>query len=125
MKRALILLSLVPGMANADAELSRAIDAVFSGIGENQPGCAAAVIHKGEFIHKAGYGLANKPGRIGVAPGTVARRVHQRKVGRNGHVGLPLDARDRGAEGDDLLVSRKRITRDHRTRRKGRGARDQ
>ncbi len=40
--------------------LSKDIDAVFSAIDRHrQPGCAAGVIHDGEYIHKAGYGLAN------------------------------------------------------------------
>lgn len=40
--------------------LSEDIDAVFSAIDSHrQPGCAAGVIHDGEYIHKAGYGLAN------------------------------------------------------------------
>ena len=73
MKRASILLYLIPGIASADAELSRAIDSVFSDIGEDQPGCAAAVIHKGEFIHKAGYGLANMEYGIPITSQTVFR----------------------------------------------------
>jgi len=41
-------------------ELNDEIDAVFSAIDTtNEPGCAAGVIHNGEYIHKAGYGLAN------------------------------------------------------------------
>ena len=41
-------------------ELNDEIDAVFSAIDAgNEPGCAAGVIHNGEYIHKAGYGLAN------------------------------------------------------------------
>jgi len=44
----------------ADADLSKAIDAVFADIdADSQPGCAAGVIHNGEYIHRAGYGLAN------------------------------------------------------------------
>jgi len=44
----------------AAGELSDNIDAVFAGIDNaSQPGCAAGVIHEGEYIHKAGYGLAN------------------------------------------------------------------
>jgi len=46
--------------AAENASLSADIDAVFAGIDRHrQPGCAAGVIHNGEYIHKAGYGLAN------------------------------------------------------------------
>jgi CubicO group peptidase (beta-lactamase class C family) len=50
----------LPATALADAELSRSIDALFSGIDTaSEPGCVAGVIHKGEYLHKKGYGLAN------------------------------------------------------------------
>jgi CubicO group peptidase (beta-lactamase class C family) len=46
--------------AFADAALSAAIDNVFSGIDVTaEPGCAAGVIHRGEYIHKKAYGLGN------------------------------------------------------------------
>lgn len=58
--RLAIVLVLLPVAARADGALSDAIDAVFSGIDrDSQPGCAAGVIHDGEYIHKKGYGLAN------------------------------------------------------------------
>lgn len=45
--------------ANASA-LNADIDKIFAGIDASAgPGCAAGVIHKGAYIHKAGYGLAN------------------------------------------------------------------
>jgi len=46
--------------AAENPSLSEDIDAVFAAIDrQRQPGCAAGVIHNGEYIHKAGYGLAN------------------------------------------------------------------
>ena len=55
-----ILVALLPAIAVADAELSTAIDDVFSDVDvATEPGCAAGVIHRGEYIHKKGYGLAN------------------------------------------------------------------
>ena len=50
---------LLPAFAFADARLNKSIDSVFADIGDDEPGCAVGVIHKGDFIHKAGYGLAN------------------------------------------------------------------
>ncbi len=50
----------LPGLAAADASLSRSIDEIFAGIDQaSEPGCVAGVIHRGEYIHKKGYGLAN------------------------------------------------------------------
>ena len=52
--------ALAPSLAGADPALSRAIDGLFADVdGQEVPGCAVGVIHQGEFIHKAGYGLAN------------------------------------------------------------------
>jgi len=49
-----------PAAVLADPKLSAAIDDVFADIdASSQPGCVAGVIHKGEYIHKKGYGLAN------------------------------------------------------------------
>jgi CubicO group peptidase (beta-lactamase class C family) len=62
-----------PVIASADAELSRAIDAVFADVGANEPGCAAGVIHNGEYIHKAGYGLANLEYDIPITAATIFR----------------------------------------------------
>ena len=45
---------LLPPVAMADAELSRSIDKVFADVGNDEPGCAAGVIHEGVYIHKAG-----------------------------------------------------------------------
>jgi CubicO group peptidase (beta-lactamase class C family) len=59
-RTAIISTSMLASAAFADAGLSKAIDAVFADIdGASQPGCAAGVIHNGEYTHKAGYGLAN------------------------------------------------------------------
>ena len=55
----LVMLS-VPVIADADMVLGTAIDGVFAGIDAgSEPGCVAGVIHKGEYVHKQGYGLAN------------------------------------------------------------------
>ena len=62
-----------PAIAAADAGLGESIDAVFADIDDNQPGCAVGVIHKGEFIHKAGYGLANMEYGIPITSQTVFR----------------------------------------------------
>ena len=52
--------SFAPVTAYADADLSAAIDNVFSEIDvATEPGCVAGVIHKGEYVHRKGYGLAN------------------------------------------------------------------
>jgi len=64
---------LLPAAAMADAELSRAIDEVFAGIGKSEPGCAAGVIHNGAYIHKAGYGLANLEYDIPITSETIFR----------------------------------------------------
>jgi len=55
-----ILLALIPAASYAGPALNKAVDEVFAGIDAgSEPGCAAGVIHNGEYIHKAGYGLAN------------------------------------------------------------------
>lgn len=64
---------LLPGLALADANLSKAVDAVFADIDKDEPGCAVGVIHKGEFIHKRGYGLANMEYGIPITSQTVFR----------------------------------------------------
>lgn len=59
-RTAVLLTPYLSAIALADADLSKAIDNVFADIvADSQPGCAAGVIHNGEYIHKAGYGLAN------------------------------------------------------------------
>ena len=59
---------------NAMQGLSDAVDAVFASLeNENQPGCAAGVIHNGEYIHKAGYGMANLEHDIPISPASVFR----------------------------------------------------
>jgi len=69
--------------AAADA-LNDKIDAVFADIDMgSQPGCAAGVIHKGEYIHKAGYGLANLEHGIPIT---------SRSVFRTGSVGKQFTA---------------------------------
>ena len=54
------ILLITPAITRADADLSTAIDNVFAGIDvATEPGCAAGVIHRGEYIHKKAYGLGN------------------------------------------------------------------
>lgn len=54
--------------------LSERIDGVFAAIdGRRQPGCAAGVIHNGEYIHKSGYGLANLEHNIPINAQSVFR----------------------------------------------------
>ena len=54
--------------------LNDQIDAVFAGIdAASQPGCAAGVIHNAEYIHKAGYGLANLEYGIPISSKSVFR----------------------------------------------------
>lgn len=54
--------------------MSDAIDAVFGSIeDDSQPGCAAGVIHDGEYIHKAGYGMANLEHDIAISSTSVFR----------------------------------------------------
>jgi CubicO group peptidase (beta-lactamase class C family) len=41
-------------------EESRRVDALFADVDpQRQPGCSAGVIHRGEFLHRAGYGAAS------------------------------------------------------------------
>lgn len=59
-RTAVFLMSCLSSIALADAELSKAVNGVFADIdADSHPGCAAGVIHNGEYIHKSGYGLAN------------------------------------------------------------------
>lgn len=60
------------GTATAGS-LNDQIDAVFAGIDDASPGCAAGVIHNGEYIHQAGYGLANLEYDIPITTKTVFR----------------------------------------------------
>ena len=54
--------------------LSERIDAVFASIdSQRQPGCAAGVIHNGEYIHRSGYGLANLEHNIPITAQSVFR----------------------------------------------------
>jgi len=55
----ILLLTLMPTASLAN-EFNKKVDALFSAIDvENSPGCNVGVIRNSEFIHKAGYGLAN------------------------------------------------------------------
>ncbi|MDP5053832.1 MAG: beta-lactamase family protein [Congregibacter sp.] len=46
-------------LALAQVDIPSQINAVFAGISENGPGCSVGVAQNGEWLHKAGYGLAN------------------------------------------------------------------
>lgn len=64
---------LFPLLALSAPDLQQDIDAVFADINNDEPGCAVGVIHAGEFIHKAGYGLANLEHDIPITTQTVFR----------------------------------------------------
>lgn len=50
------------------------IDALFEDVAtENTPGCAVGVIHEGEFLHQAGYGMANLEHGIPITPDSIFR----------------------------------------------------
>ena len=72
----LLLMTGCSGMPPASAwqEESLAVDELFDGIvTEGTPGCAVGVIHQGEYIHKAGYGMANLEHDIPIATSSVFR----------------------------------------------------
>jgi len=54
-------------------DLQQDIDTVFADISNDEPGCAVGVIHKGDFIHRAGYGLANMEHGIPITTQSVFR----------------------------------------------------
>jgi CubicO group peptidase (beta-lactamase class C family) len=64
---------LFPALVLADADLIEKIDGTFADFGSDEPGCAVGVIHQGEFVHKAGYGLANMEHSIPITTQTVFR----------------------------------------------------
>jgi len=68
-------LAALPGQAADERKsLSASIDAIFKPYTEgSRPGCAAGVIHKGKYIHKKGYGLANLEHGIPITSSSVFR----------------------------------------------------
>ena len=61
------------GFAGA-TELNSSIDRLVSAqVPDDGPGCAVGVIHKGEYVHKAGYGIANLEYNVPIGPETVFR----------------------------------------------------
>jgi CubicO group peptidase (beta-lactamase class C family) len=55
----ILLLALIPAVSIAN-DFNKEVDTLFSSIDKDKvPGCNVGVIQNGEFIHKAGYGLAN------------------------------------------------------------------
>jgi CubicO group peptidase (beta-lactamase class C family) len=70
----LVLAASLVVSVTARADLSQSIDVVFASQDRNDgPGCAAGVIHKGEFLYKAGYGVANLEYGIPITTATVFR----------------------------------------------------
>lgn len=71
------VLMLVAGLgawSSAMADLSKSIDSVFASVDRSDgPGCAVGVIHKGEYVHKSGYGMANLEHGIPITAATVFR----------------------------------------------------
>lgn len=77
LSRAFIVMSMLSGTMTMGAEFSELaseIDAVFGVIDStSEPGCAAGVIYEGEYIHLAGYGLANLEHGIPITSKSVFR----------------------------------------------------
>ena len=72
----LLLMTGCSGMPPTSAwdEQSLAVDELFEGIAtEGTPGCAVGVVHQGEYIHKAGYGMANLEHDIPISTSSVFR----------------------------------------------------
>lgn len=77
LQRAVAVLGLaiaVPVSAGDDAGLSAKVDAIFASLDNvDSPGCAVGVIRNGEFVHKAGYGMANLELDVPISPDSVFR----------------------------------------------------
>ena len=69
----LIVFLLLPASNAAAADIGAAVDAVFGDIPADEAGCAAGVIHEGEFLYKAGYGLANMEHGVPITSRSVFR----------------------------------------------------
>ena len=68
------LVMFMPSSVLADAGLGAAIDDLFGDLDTSGgPGCAVGVIHDGNYIHQAGYGLANLEHGIPISTNTVFR----------------------------------------------------
>lgn len=66
--------STVTGDIVDNNEWADAVDAIVSQeIGSEAPGCAVGVMHDGDYIHKAGYGMANLEYNIPITSQTVFR----------------------------------------------------
>lgn len=114
MNRTLLLLAAVAVVAQllaglapiglARAELGNEIDTLFADIDTDaEPGCAAGVIHRGEYLHAAGYGLANLEHRVPLTPSSVFRTGSVSKqftamaialLAENGRLDLDADVHD-------------------------------
>lgn len=66
-------LSLLAAWSAYAADLSADAGELFSAIGPEQPGCAAGVIHNGQYVLKGGYGLANLEYGIPIDADTIFR----------------------------------------------------
>ena len=68
----LLVLILIPVEAAAQDVSAEAVDALFAEMDKpDTPGCALAVIHKGEIVYKNGYGMASLEHRVPITPQTV------------------------------------------------------
>lgn len=77
MRHRINAIALVAGLmicSSAAADLGKSIDSVFASVDRTDgPGCAAGVIHNGDYIHKAGYGMANLEYDMPITSKTVFR----------------------------------------------------
>lgn len=67
----LMLLGHSPDSAAAQDPTPQQIDAVFSGLDRDGPGCAVAVYRDGDLVFERGYGMANLDWGIEIDPSTV------------------------------------------------------
>lgn len=64
----------VEASSDKHSKLSMLIDSELKVLSSShQPGCAVGVIHNGNYVHRAGYGLANLEHRVPITPRTVFR----------------------------------------------------
>lgn len=70
---AVLLACALGAWSTAAADLAADVDRLFSGIGPQQPGCAAGVIRHGRYVLQNGYGLANLEYEIPIDADTVFR----------------------------------------------------
>ncbi len=66
-----LALALGPGAGSAQDPTPDKVDAVFSGIAGDGPGCAVGVYRDGDLVFEKGYGMANLDWGVEVDPSTV------------------------------------------------------